>query len=765
MPGHPLDVAPRNPEGFQSGGVAATTRLIAAGVVTFAVAHAVFIATGVRYQVPLEGYWEYVDRPLLTTRLLESLFYLHSQPPLFNLFLGIVLKWFPSGYEAAFYATYLMAGLALYLVTMLLMRRLGVSSALAFVAGTALMISPAFVLYEHLLFYMLPIATLIVVSHLVLHEGLTRRRPGRLVAFFGIVAILGALQSVFHFAYYVAVGVTVVACCPGDRRKLLWASFPPLLALALVYAKKFYLFGSLTMSSWSGMHMADMTTAFLPAAERARLVADGRFSPVSLIPPFSPIQAYPARYLAIPAWAARVPVLSTAHRQSGATNYHHLAYLAISREYGEDARRTVLTHPGTVVSAPLRSWAAYFKPSSEYFGFGRNRALLERWRRFHAEVVDGQALWPRHWRPHPDRPGVFLLLVLPMVWTFGAFAAWRGRTGPVYAHASTAGDARSDVLQRRLRRGRRERLDRGRKQPVSLRDRSSLDGPAGPVRRALALAATPSLAPGVGAALEVTRLAYLAFRSRSGGAEVCLLSLLDGLDRTRFTPLVVLSGPGPLADDLRQREIPLIFEPRMQYIVRGASSPIAVGVNITAFIRVERSLRRLVAEHRIDLVHAFVTPALKYGGIVARRASIGAVASMHDRLIPPFSWLKRRVIATNVNLFYDRLIVPSLASQAAVLGAGVDPAKLALVPNGVDTRRFVGDPADRARTRAALGFAPGTPVVGRVGRFMPLKGHDVLLRALDGVRRRRDDVCCLIVGDAVFEDEQDWKVRVRKLGA
>jgi glycosyltransferase involved in cell wall biosynthesis len=261
----------------------------------------------------------------------------------------------------------------------------------------------------------------------------------------------------------------------------------------------------------------------------------------------------------------------------------------------------------------------------------------------------------------------------------------------------------------------------------------------------------------------VRRLVYLAFYGQSGGAEMCLLSLLDGLDRARFAPLVVLSEPGPLADDLRQREVPLLVEDRMQYLVRGARSLGAVGANLRAFLAVERALHRLLAARRIDLVHAFVTPALKYGGVVARLAGIPAVATMHDMLVPPFTRLKRRLIATNVNLFYDRLIVPSLAGRTAALGAGVEPSKLIVIPNGVDTGRFARDETARARVRAELGVAPDTPLVGMVGRFVPLKGHDVLLRALDVMRRRRDRARCVIVGDALFEGEHECKRRVVEL--
>ena len=43
---------------------------------------------------PLTWYWQYIEPALLKERLLESLFYLHSQPPLFNLLLGLTFKAF-----------------------------------------------------------------------------------------------------------------------------------------------------------------------------------------------------------------------------------------------------------------------------------------------------------------------------------------------------------------------------------------------------------------------------------------------------------------------------------------------------------------------------------------------------------------------------------------------------------------------------------------------------------------------------------------------
>lgn len=285
---------------------------------------------------------------------------------------------------------------------------------------------------------MLPIALLITLSHLVLYEAVGRGGTAWLVAFFALVAALSALQSVFQPVYYVAIALLFGGLGSAPRRKILAVALVFLLPLALISAKNLYLFGSLTTSSWSGMHMADMSTEFLPLAERQRLVAAGRLSEVSLVRPFSPVEAYSPEFFRATS-GTEVPLLSTPHTAHGGTNYHHLGYLAISRQYRDDALRTASSHPSTVLRALLRAWAAYFRPATDYFGLDPNRASIEAWRSIHDLLIHGRALWPSSFRwPRETAwreggPSPVLLLSLPLLWVFGLSLVLRrgGESAPV----------------------------------------------------------------------------------------------------------------------------------------------------------------------------------------------------------------------------------------------------------------------------------------------------------------------------------------------
>jgi glycosyltransferase involved in cell wall biosynthesis len=79
---------------------------------------------------------------------------------------------------------------------------------------------------------------------------------------------------------------------------------------------------------------------------------------------------------------------------------------------------------------------------------------------------------------------------------------------------------------------------------------------------------------------------------------------------------------------------------------------------------------------------------------------------------------------------------------------GVRTRDALVVPNGVDTARFV--PADRRSARAALGL-DDRPLAVCVGRLSRQKGQDLLVRAWPAVRRRVPAAQLVLVGEGPSE--------------
>lgn len=76
---------------------------------------------------------------------------------------------------------------------------------------------------------------------------------------------------------------------------------------------------------------------------------------------------------------------------------------------------------------------------------------------------------------------------------------------------------------------------------------------------------------------------------------------------------------------------------------------------------------------------------------------------------------------------------------------GVDGDTIAVVPNGVDTERFV--PVDRDVELAGQLGLHGKTVIGYVGSVLDYEGLDLLVRAVGRLATERDDFHLLVVGD------------------
>src|SRR6266850_7024146 len=81
-------------------------------VFCFAVSRLAYYLAGVEFQTRyLSENFQFIDLALLRTRLWESLFYFHMQPPLQNALVGILVKAFPARYGEAMHVLFMALGL------------------------------------------------------------------------------------------------------------------------------------------------------------------------------------------------------------------------------------------------------------------------------------------------------------------------------------------------------------------------------------------------------------------------------------------------------------------------------------------------------------------------------------------------------------------------------------------------------------------------------------------------------------------------------
>ena len=337
-------------------------------IVVFVLSRVLYALAGVRFFTWSETHlMHFISPDLLRTDLLRSVFYLHNQPPFFNLFMGTALKLVPGPGDSAFHAAYLVLGLTLAVSLFLLMRRLGVSVRVNAALTSLFIASPSCILFENALLYTYFVAVFLTLAALFLHRWLVSGRARDGAAFFILLGLVVFTRSFFHAAWYAACAVlAILSHRTGWRRAILLAGIPFLVVLAL-YVKNLVLFGNFGSSTWMGMSLSKMTTFKLPEEERIAVVKRGELSELSLLPPFKALWFY-ARYVHVPRYKKTgVPVLDMEFYPEVGNNWNNLAYVSISRQYLKDAIVVMRAHPLVYVRSLTGSLRIFFFPASDWF--------------------------------------------------------------------------------------------------------------------------------------------------------------------------------------------------------------------------------------------------------------------------------------------------------------------------------------------------------------------------------------------------------------
>lgn len=220
-----------------------------------------------------------------------------------------------------------------------------------------------------------------------------------------------------------------------------------------------------------------------------------------------------------------------------------------------------------------------------------------------------------------------------------------------------------------------------------------------------------------------------------GGAEAIVRDLALRLDRRHFDPQICsLRPPGRMADDAAAAGIAvnsfyLSDRPRSGELLR-------------AVLAMAHQLRT----QRIDVVHSFLYRANVVARLASRITRHRPVVITGHHSIEPYGGRLVTGLSRYSRRFSDRCVVPSRAVRDVLISdEGVSPARIVVIPNGIDITRF--HPGQDGRSRRDLGIGSGDVVVGAVGRFSAEKAFHLLLSAVAELRRAQVPLQLLLIGD------------------
>jgi glycosyltransferase involved in cell wall biosynthesis len=253
-----------------------------------------------------------------------------------------------------------------------------------------------------------------------------------------------------------------------------------------------------------------------------------------------------------------------------------------------------------------------------------------------------------------------------------------------------------------------------------------------------------------------TRTSILELRSvrcTGGGPEKTILSGAARHDRARFD--VTVCYVRDFRDDvfaLRQRARGLDLD-YVEIPERGSVDP-----------RIWRQLCRLVADRRIDLVHAHDYKTDLLALALARRLGVVPLATAHgwtgqaarERYL--YYPLDKRLLGR-----FPRVIAVSADIRRELVRCGAHPDRVTVILNGIDPVEFRRTPGRRETVRVQLGYRPEHFVIGAVGRIERQKRFDHLVEAFAALAHHHPLMRLAIAGAGSLEPELTRLIESRGL--
>jgi len=141
------------------------------------------------------------------------------------------------------------------------------------------------------------------------------------------------------------------------------------------------------------------------------------------------------------------------------------------------------------------------------------------------------------------------------------------------------------------------------------------------------------------------------------------------------------------------------------------------------------NIRRLVSAGSVDVVHVNEPHALSSAWLARAHRSIPVVASRRIALPVGASFLSRARYQAAA-----RIVAVSHFVEQSVIASGLPAGSVEVIHDGVEIPAE-SSPANRENARSQFGISRETFCIGNVAAFVPEKGHALLVRAFDELRK------------------------------
>lgn len=338
-------------------------------IACFIVSRMVVMQVGIdfKYDV-LFTHWQYLDVQSLQHHLLRSVWYMHGQPPVFNVFVGSILQAGGKYAQQLFQVVWLLITFCNTLLLLRIVKSLSPLSSLPLIIALWYLLSPATILCENELFYTSFVSMLLLFSVFFLQKYLRKKERLALLGFFLSLCLLCLSRPIFHLAWLICMCILLLVWFfkKPPFGQVLFGSILSLAAVGCFYAKNYFLFGIFSLSSWMGLNLSRTVFLGIPSRDSTSISSVHPFMPVSHYKRFIPA-GYGQRYAGI-----SDRILLREMKSDTVINMNHVEYIPISKEYLRVSLDFIKTHPVAYVKNVFGAAIIFFNPATRYYNKIKN---------------------------------------------------------------------------------------------------------------------------------------------------------------------------------------------------------------------------------------------------------------------------------------------------------------------------------------------------------------------------------------------------------
>ncbi|MEI2608562.1 MAG: glycosyltransferase family 4 protein [Chitinophagaceae bacterium] len=260
-------------------------------------------------------------------------------------------------------------------------------------------------------------------------------------------------------------------------------------------------------------------------------------------------------------------------------------------------------------------------------------------------------------------------------------------------------------------------------------------------------------------------IAFVEPTSDMAGVEYSTLFLAEALDKTQYTPVVIVPTWGPMADACQTRGIAVRVVPRapfrsasFRWGQRNLADPLAMLFNPWQLWRSAYHLQKNLHHLPVDLLVSKGLLVHFYGGWAARRLGIPCIWHVQDE-VP-----ERRA----GGLYLRGLQMAAQHLAQAVIGDAQTIARqfprhptVSTIYNGIDIQAYAPTTAP-GNLRHTLGIPGEATLIGNLARLTDWKGQHVLIEAFQQIAPEHPQAHLVLIGTPLFDNNR-YEQRLHRL--